>query len=177
MVAARVLRHLATNHIFREVAPDYFKHNMISSVLDTGKDVSAIQRECVLQASDLGFGAQIHIFPVLSQNSTTPTVSLRLFRSCTRLILCTFLACADSHALFSAEDGFKAGAFLPDTLADPEASRSQEPAEASFQRAVGFEGTRFEYFDRPENLLAFKRYGAAMVGSAKVQVPSALLGG
>ena len=51
LAAARVLRHLATNHIFREVAPDYFKHNMISSVLDTGKDVSAIQRECVFQTS------------------------------------------------------------------------------------------------------------------------------
>ena len=44
---ARILRTLATHHIFREVAPDYFKTNMISSVLDTGKNVADIQRECV----------------------------------------------------------------------------------------------------------------------------------
>lgn len=36
---ARVLRVLATNHIFVEVSPDVFAHNRISSCLDTGKSV------------------------------------------------------------------------------------------------------------------------------------------
>ncbi|EKM58628.1 uncharacterized protein PHACADRAFT_253095 [Phanerochaete carnosa HHB-10118-sp] len=39
---ARVLRLLATNHIFVEVVPDVFAHNRISSCLDTGKSVKAI---------------------------------------------------------------------------------------------------------------------------------------
>ncbi|KAI0346013.1 S-adenosyl-L-methionine-dependent methyltransferase [Trametopsis cervina] len=39
---ARVLRLLATKHIFREVSPDTFAHNRISSMLDTGKPVAAI---------------------------------------------------------------------------------------------------------------------------------------
>ncbi|EKM60006.1 uncharacterized protein PHACADRAFT_250851 [Phanerochaete carnosa HHB-10118-sp] len=39
---ARVLRVLATNHIFVEVAPDVFTHNRISSCLDTGKSVKDI---------------------------------------------------------------------------------------------------------------------------------------
>ncbi|EKM60303.1 uncharacterized protein PHACADRAFT_203537 [Phanerochaete carnosa HHB-10118-sp] len=39
---ARVLRLLATNHIFVEVAPDVFVNNRISSCMDTGKSVKAI---------------------------------------------------------------------------------------------------------------------------------------
>lgn len=42
---ARLLRALATHHIFAEVAPDVFAHNRISSVMDTGKDVAEILAE------------------------------------------------------------------------------------------------------------------------------------
>ncbi|EIM80621.1 S-adenosyl-L-methionine-dependent methyltransferase [Stereum hirsutum FP-91666 SS1] len=38
----RVLRLLATEHIFKEVSPDVFANNRISSVLDTGKAVDEI---------------------------------------------------------------------------------------------------------------------------------------
>ncbi|KIK51363.1 hypothetical protein GYMLUDRAFT_265869 [Collybiopsis luxurians FD-317 M1] len=40
---ARVLRVLATQHIFREVSPDVFAHNRISTLLDTGKDYETIR--------------------------------------------------------------------------------------------------------------------------------------
>ncbi|KAH9988258.1 O-methyltransferase [Russula compacta] len=39
---ARVLRLLATNHIFVEVSPDVFANNRLSSVLDTGKPVEEL---------------------------------------------------------------------------------------------------------------------------------------
>ena len=39
---ARVLRVLATKHIFREISPDVFANNRLSSVLDTHKKVSDI---------------------------------------------------------------------------------------------------------------------------------------
>ncbi|KAH9990787.1 S-adenosyl-L-methionine-dependent methyltransferase [Russula vinacea] len=39
---ARVLRLLATNHIFKEVSPDVFANNRLSSVLDTGKSVEEL---------------------------------------------------------------------------------------------------------------------------------------
>ncbi|KAI9463927.1 S-adenosyl-L-methionine-dependent methyltransferase [Russula earlei] len=39
---ARVLRVLATNHIFTEVSPDVFANNRLSSVLDTGKSVEEL---------------------------------------------------------------------------------------------------------------------------------------
>ncbi|EKM51829.1 uncharacterized protein PHACADRAFT_199332 [Phanerochaete carnosa HHB-10118-sp] len=44
---ARILRLLATNHIFKEVAPDVFAHNRTSSILDTGKPVSEILEDPV----------------------------------------------------------------------------------------------------------------------------------
>ena len=43
----RVLRLLATHHIFREVSPDVFTNNRISSLLDTGKSVEELFRLCV----------------------------------------------------------------------------------------------------------------------------------
>ena len=40
--SARVLRLLATNHIFIEVLPDVFANNRLSTVLDTGKPVEEL---------------------------------------------------------------------------------------------------------------------------------------
>jgi hypothetical protein len=42
MFPARILRLLATNHIFIEVIPDVFSNNRLSSVLDTGKSVEEL---------------------------------------------------------------------------------------------------------------------------------------
>ena len=39
---ARILRLLATNHIFVEVSPDVFANNRLSSVLDTKKSVEEL---------------------------------------------------------------------------------------------------------------------------------------
>ncbi|KAF8467039.1 hypothetical protein DFH94DRAFT_301018 [Russula ochroleuca] len=39
---ARVLRLLATNYVFKEVSPDVFANNSLSSVLDTGKPVEEL---------------------------------------------------------------------------------------------------------------------------------------
>ena len=36
---ARILRFLATNHWFIEVAPDVFANNLLSSLRDTGKEI------------------------------------------------------------------------------------------------------------------------------------------
>ena len=42
MLPARILRLLATNHIFIEVSPDVFANNRLSSTLDTGKSVEEL---------------------------------------------------------------------------------------------------------------------------------------
>ena len=43
----RILRLLATNHIFREIAPDTFTNNRLSASMDSGKSVKDILAECV----------------------------------------------------------------------------------------------------------------------------------
>lgn len=40
---ARILRLLASRHIFREVSPDVFANNRLSSLLDTGKSVAELR--------------------------------------------------------------------------------------------------------------------------------------
>jgi hypothetical protein len=42
MFLARILRLLATNHVFVEVTPDVFATNRLSSVLDSGKSVEEL---------------------------------------------------------------------------------------------------------------------------------------
>ncbi|KAL5536477.1 hypothetical protein ACEPAF_299 [Sanghuangporus sanghuang] len=37
---SRILRYLATEHWFREVSPDIFANNLLSSVLDSGKEIN-----------------------------------------------------------------------------------------------------------------------------------------
>lgn len=39
---ARILRVLATKHIYKEVAPDTFANNRLSSLMDTGKPIADI---------------------------------------------------------------------------------------------------------------------------------------
>ena len=42
MPSARILRLLATNHVFIEVSPDVFANNRLSTVFDTGKPVEEL---------------------------------------------------------------------------------------------------------------------------------------
>lgn len=44
LIKARVLRLLATRHIFKEVAPNVFAHNRLSLPLDTGKDAASMAK-------------------------------------------------------------------------------------------------------------------------------------
>ncbi|KAJ7183858.1 S-adenosyl-L-methionine-dependent methyltransferase [Mycena filopes] len=60
---ARVLRLLATNHIFIEVSPDVFANNRLSSILDTGNSVENIIANPERKYEDtLAFGALLEHF-------------------------------------------------------------------------------------------------------------------
>lgn len=45
---ARVLRYLATLGIFKEVTPEVYAANRLSSVLEKGKDIDSLNSELVL---------------------------------------------------------------------------------------------------------------------------------
>ncbi|KAJ3519830.1 hypothetical protein NM688_g9245 [Phlebia brevispora] len=133
----RVLRYLATNHIFKETAPNMFANNMISSLMDTGKNYAVIERDPI--------------------NKFDNTDGLTAWIS------------------FIADDCMKSGAYLSQTLTDPATAHSKDPNQTSIQKAFRFEGTRWEFLERPENLFMFRRYGAAMSGAARLQPPWAVL--
>ena len=51
--SARLLRYLATHHVYKELSPDVFTNTRISSILDTGKSVNAIISKNVFQHDTL----------------------------------------------------------------------------------------------------------------------------
>ena len=50
-ISARILRTLAANHVFEEVAPDVFVNNRVSSAMDAGKSVKALLDKCVANSN------------------------------------------------------------------------------------------------------------------------------
>jgi hypothetical protein len=69
MSSARVLRLLATNHIFIEVSPDVFANNRLSTVLDTGKPVEELVSKWALFC--MGFPDSVLTDVVLALNRST----------------------------------------------------------------------------------------------------------
>ncbi|KAH9024028.1 S-adenosyl-L-methionine-dependent methyltransferase [Lactarius deliciosus] len=121
---SRVLRLLATNHIFIEVSPDVFANNRLSTVLDTGKPVD----ELISNPESKFIG----------------TIGL------TSLI---------GHIL---DEAFKSSSYLTETLLDPEFGHATEPTKAALNKAFGFEGDIWSWFERPNNRLRLARFGSAM---------------
>ncbi|KIK56327.1 hypothetical protein GYMLUDRAFT_230198 [Collybiopsis luxurians FD-317 M1] len=58
---ARVLRYLATRHIFREITPDVFTHNRNSSLLSKGKSVEEIKADPLARFDNSPFTSFIHM--------------------------------------------------------------------------------------------------------------------
>ncbi|KAI0261382.1 S-adenosyl-L-methionine-dependent methyltransferase [Gloeopeniophorella convolvens] len=56
---ARVLRYLATRHIFREVSPDVYANNRISSLLIKPKPLEEIEKDKLTKYDDAGISAFI----------------------------------------------------------------------------------------------------------------------
>jgi hypothetical protein len=56
---ARVLRLLATNHIFIESSPDVFKNNRVSSMLDTMKSLEDLKAKYGMLMLDTDHSTQM----------------------------------------------------------------------------------------------------------------------
>ena len=77
-VIGRILRLLATQHIFKEVAPDVFANNRISSTIDTYKSVAEINAKYV-SLVQVGSSILICFFvssPQDKHNGTSGTAAL-----------------------------------------------------------------------------------------------------
>ena len=77
--AARFLRLLASNFIFREVSPDVFANNRISSMIDTGKSSKEILAEQVLVLYPSG---RVSHLAAPKTSTTVPAASPQFALSC-----------------------------------------------------------------------------------------------
>ncbi|KAJ7511474.1 S-adenosyl-L-methionine-dependent methyltransferase [Mycena galericulata] len=76
---ARILRLLATNHIFIEVSPDVFANNRLSSLLDTGKSVENILASPAEKyEGTIAFGALLEHFTDEVLNSSAALADVML---------------------------------------------------------------------------------------------------
>ncbi|KAJ4471126.1 S-adenosyl-L-methionine-dependent methyltransferase [Lentinula edodes] len=72
---ARVLRYLATRHIFKEVSPDVFAHNRPSSMLTKAKSLKAIEEDPIGRFDNAAIPAFLHITSDELLNSSVPFTS------------------------------------------------------------------------------------------------------
>ncbi|EJD51549.1 O-methyltransferase [Auricularia subglabra TFB-10046 SS5] len=136
---ARILRLLATRHIFREVAPDVFANNRISSLMDTGKPVAELRANPEeMHAGSNGISALVLIH-------------------------------ADEH--------MKGGAYLTDTLTDPETAYSDDPTKTAINVALKTNLNYWAWLEQPDQRFRLLRFGMAMHGARTMWGDNFLLQG
>ncbi|KIP03318.1 hypothetical protein PHLGIDRAFT_94938, partial [Phlebiopsis gigantea 11061_1 CR5-6] len=139
---SHILRLLATHHITREVRPDVFANNRVSSVMDTGKpwaELAAMKDapECKYEGTD-GIAAFVG--------------------------LCT-------------DELFKASAYLTDCYLPKKGLQPGDEMYAPFNVAFGTGMRYFEWLEKRENAFRLRRFGKAMTGTEKWEVPGSIIGG
>lgn len=75
------------------------------------------------------------------------------------------------------DEVFKSSSYLTETLLDPEFAHATEPTKTALNKAFGFEGDMWSWFEKPDNKLRLARFGAAMVSVANMTPEDAILEG
>jgi hypothetical protein len=79
--------------------------------------------------------------------------------------------------LRSLDEAFKSSAYLTETLLDPEFGRASESTKTALNKAFGFEGDMWSWFEGSDNRLRLARFGAAMTGWKNMTPEDAILDG
>ncbi|KAH8978096.1 O-methyltransferase [Lactarius hatsudake] len=72
---------------------------------------------------------------------------------------------------------FKSSSYLTETLLDPEIGHATEPTKTALNKAFGFEGDMWSWFERPNNRLRLARFGSAMSNVTNMAPEDAILKG
>lgn len=164
---ARVLRVLATSHIFREVSPDVFAHNRISSLLDTGKSLEEILQEYANYLSNI-LVRKLTPMPQPKLKARQHQRDFGSSRACVSLLTSPIGHAHELTLFYSADEGMKSSAYMPETLFDPKYTNSDEPNEVAFNLAYSTNLTTFAWFELPENAYILRRFGLAMNGGQQL---------
>lgn len=154
------LRYLATHHVFREVAPNVFANNRISSLLDTDKTVEALQAKCVLAHAPrrrflTGYSPQTKY---VGTNAAAAFVTLQCVYS--------RAPCCLAELMRRARDFLPVATKISDHWTAPETKYSREPNNTVMNTTLGIKDiTLFQWIERPENRETAMRYAMAMSAS------------
>jgi hypothetical protein len=77
----------------------------------------------------------------------------------------------------SLDEGFKSSAHLPETLLDPDFAHANEANKTAMNKAFGYDGDMWSWFEAPENRSRLVRFGSAMTGLKNMSSPNAILEG
>ncbi|KAH9007907.1 O-methyltransferase [Lactarius hengduanensis] len=75
------------------------------------------------------------------------------------------------------DEAFKGSSYQTETLLDPQLGHATDPSKTSLNKAFGFEGDMWSWFEGPDNRLRLARFGAAMSGLRNVSSENAILDG
>ena len=174
MLSARVLRLLATNHIFTEVTPDVFANNRLSSVLDTGKPVEKLLARLV--SSNVVHSSKLTIISPESKHIETLGITSlieHVYGLRTKLSKrFQILMC-----LSSLDENFKSSSYLTETLLDPELGHASESNKTAFNKAFNCKDDIWTWAAEPENRSRIPRFSAAQNGLKNMSSPEAILEG
>ncbi|KAI5888463.1 S-adenosyl-L-methionine-dependent methyltransferase [Schizophyllum commune H4-8] len=152
----RILRRLASIHIFTEVKPNVFAHNRLSSVYDTGKSVEDILKKFYF-IYDHRTSITHYVILVQSSGTRAPLES------------------APSRLTSITDEIFKSAAHLHDALKDKEYGFSDKIDKTAFSY-VFKTGNIWEWFEQPGNERRLATFTAAMKGgSISAQNPDNIL--
>ncbi|KAJ8519754.1 hypothetical protein ONZ45_g3358 [Pleurotus djamor] len=133
-ILARALRLLATHYIYREVAPNVFANNRISSLTDSGQPSDDVAKWLAAQRQGTSTGHGVT--NVQGERYQASSAIPALVHQCT-------------------DEVFKASSFLPDVVISNHYSKS------AFQRALNFDQSMWEFFEKNPGYL--QRIQGAMV--------------
>lgn len=174
MLLARILRLLATNHIFAEVSPDVFANNRLSSVLDTGKSVEELLARLVLDPRVSG--NELTIASPESKHVGTHGMASVIEHGYE--LLTVFAKGIHVLVFFDSLDYvFKSSSYLTETLLDPELGHANEPNKTALNKALGIEGDFWDLLESADNRVRLARFGAAMNGLRNMSSADSILEG
>ena len=174
MLPARILRLLATNHIFIEVSPDVFANNRVSSALDTGKPVEELLSRWALGLT-ISNNALTTVSPESKHIGTLGLTSI--IEHGYDLITGLSYSIQTLMRIHSLDDGFKSSSYLTETLLDPEFGHANEPNKTALNKALNIKGDFWSSLQGPDNKLRLARFGSAMNGLKNMSSAEAILEG
>lgn len=177
---AQILRCLASQGIFKEIALDTFANNRLSSLLDKG-----------LSGDDIRIPTLGYSFLCISMNSPRLTILPReittfknpsssicallchvyvFVRSSTPLAF--YMIIANILHMISTDESAIASTHLCEALSDQSAS-----GRTSFARAFNTDKSFWEFLELPDQRHRLARFGTAMEGVGRMEPPGAVLRG